>query len=114
MTDKMQEQKPVYDVDYFISKFSAIPEDKWTTGCLKDNRTGACCALGHCNADYSYTALGADSSVEANNLRRIFKVKQLEVPEVNDDMSGLYNHLGTTPKARIIAVLEDIKRSGTV
>src|SRR6478736_1430645 len=39
--------KMKYNREYFIAKFEAIPEEKWTTGeCC--NAFGQCCALGHC------------------------------------------------------------------
>jgi hypothetical protein len=36
----------MYDVDYFIKKFEAIPEDKWIMGSFFFNSRS--CALGHC------------------------------------------------------------------
>lgn len=38
-----------YNIQYFIDKFEAIPEENWCTGTLKDgNRL---CAFGHCNME---------------------------------------------------------------
>lgn len=38
-----------YDVDYFIEKFEAIPEEKWIKGGTYDFAgTGNHCVLGHC------------------------------------------------------------------
>lgn len=36
-----------YDVDYFINKFEAIPEEMWCVGLWVDSE-GRKCALGHC------------------------------------------------------------------
>ena len=36
----------VYDVDYFIAKFEAIPASKWCISAYE--RDGKHCALGHC------------------------------------------------------------------
>lgn len=39
-----------YDLEYFITKFSAIPECDWTEGNLEDQDNPECkCALGHCS-----------------------------------------------------------------
>lgn len=117
------EKQTVYDVDYFISKFSAIPEDKWIIGALK-NQKGSCCALGHCGAFYSFVEIEVEPSNEARALRRLFDVIQLHPSHVNDDCYDAYDsgqrppqaalYDQPTPKARILAALEDIKRSGLV
>lgn len=39
--------KEIYNVDYFIRKFEAIPEERWITGAFVDP-SGNCCAFGHC------------------------------------------------------------------
>lgn len=42
-----------HDVDHFIEKFEAIPEEQWTVETYRYFRDGevvACCALGHCGA----------------------------------------------------------------
>jgi hypothetical protein len=47
-------RKPKYNLDYFIRKFEAIPEDQWCTGDFvkvvngKEQR----CAFGHCGYRY--------------------------------------------------------------
>lgn len=37
----------MYTIQYFIDKFSAIPEDKWCSYTQQDNQ-GRRCAIGHC------------------------------------------------------------------
>ena len=37
-----------YTVDYFLEKFDAIPEEKWTTRAFS-NDEGQRCAEGHCS-----------------------------------------------------------------
>jgi hypothetical protein len=39
----------IYDVDYFIEKFSSIPEDEFITGDWENNQGK--CANGHCGLD---------------------------------------------------------------
>lgn len=92
----------MYNAQYFINKFSAIPEDQWTTNiCHDDDKS---CALGHCGARYT----SDDRSVEANALRSLF-VKSLHccVHQINDNMHYLYTQ--DTPKQRILAALKHIK-----
>lgn len=45
-------------LEYFITKFEAIPAEQWCGGSLKDE-SGACCVMGHCGVTstpgYSWT-----------------------------------------------------------
>ena len=43
-------KETIYDVDYFINKFTQIPDDLWVCGSLntKRNEKVVSCALGHC------------------------------------------------------------------
>jgi len=44
-------ENPVYDANYFIVKFEAIPEGQWHTGDYVNKDDPRClCALGHCDA----------------------------------------------------------------
>lgn len=91
-----------YDVDYFIAKFEAIPENKWTTREYIDEN-GRCCALGHCGQRqgcYGFTE-------EAEYLRHIFyKYYYTGIVSVNDNFIGSSIE---SPKQRILAALYDIK-----
>ena len=91
-----------YTVDYFIKKFEAIPEDKWTTRtyCLYDKR----CAMGHCGVS-TYKNDGK----EADALRRIVVIHfGTTVSLINDGDIPAYQQ--PTPKQRILAALYDIKK----
>lgn len=88
-----------YNVDYFIAKFEAIPEDKWCTFSFIDYK-GNCCALGHCgNRNYN------EDTPEAKELRRIMRQP---VSAINDGHAA-YQNLGSTPKQRIINALKQLK-----
>ncbi len=99
---------PNYDTQYFIDKFSAIPEELWITGEFQ-NPDKPCqrCAYGHCGCDDM-----SDENEEANCLDRLFRDHGLRVPPVNDGEkardSGEFWKL-PTPKARILAALESFK-----
>lgn len=100
-----------YDVDYFLNKFQAIPEVRWTTG--KFVRGNKRCAGGHCGMgkqpkqteEYTHLerlfALLSVSSVTAEKMYCI-------VPHINDGQTNEYQQ--PTPKQRIMAALYDIKK----
>lgn len=95
----------IYNVDYFIKKFEAIPEDRWTTGMYEDEG-GAKCALGHCN--FHITGQGQ----EGNDLYTMVTVhgnlNEFSVLCVNDGLCEKYQQ--PTPKQRVLALLHDIKK----
>lgn len=91
-----------YDVDYFINKFEAIPEDKWCTGNYID-KAGNHCALGHCGE----RAVLGGLTEEAKALSGLFTQIDDEPAGVNDGHSDAYNQ--PTPKQRILSALRDIK-----
>lgn len=93
-----------YTLDYFIDKFSKIPDEKWITGDWWDGV--GCCAGGHCGARTSSTDVD-----EFNALGRfIYDVYGYStgVPDINDGKDTRYQQ--PTPKQRILAVLHDIKK----
>jgi hypothetical protein len=89
-----------YDVDYFIAKFEAIPEERWCEGTY-DDLTGRHCALGHCGIRFE---AGKSSNPEGDAL---VKLTATEAVNINDGHDGRYEQ--PTPKQRIIAALLDIK-----
>ena len=93
----------MYDVDYFIKKFAAIPDEDWTTRKFV-NDLGQCCALGHCGSRTMPKGLYSVHSRESTSLRDILLN---EVVEINDGRHGQYQQ--ETPKARILAALRDIE-----
>ena len=93
-----------YDVDYFINKFEAIPEEQWCTGAFSlcdENENTQHCALGHCGYGVG------TKTVEGEALISLFEPELL--PMINDDRSIEYSQ--STPKQRILAALYDIKKS---
>lgn len=91
---------PPYTVDYFIQKFEAIPEEKWTTQVYRDG--DSCCVLGHCGVYNVYTdEANALSKIILDNLHR-------SVADINDGFSSTFTQ--PTPKARILAALRDIQK----
>lgn len=98
---------PKFDLDYFITKFSAIPEDQWAIGEFTDTHNPvAHCAFGHCGC-----SVNNDSTDEGDTLDRLFRDHGLLVTAVNDadgsGKAGPFHQL--TPKARILAALESFK-----
>ena len=102
-----------YTVDYFIEKFSAIPDEKWIVGDYADDR-GCCCALGHCGYRFIggsiFNPVNTGGTDEGAALSRLFDEHHLSVPLVNDQIEARYQQ--PTPKARILAALADIKAKG--
>jgi len=89
-----------YDVDHFINKFEAIPDELWTTG--KYNDGDKCCALGHCG---QYDAQ-SHYNEETKALGLLFSVKY-DITLINDGKCDRYKQ--STPKARILTALKDLK-----
>jgi hypothetical protein len=85
-----------YDAIYFINKFDAIPDEKWTTGSY-ENEYGQRCAIGHCAPYYSL-----NYTEEVKGLMRLFYFDS--AAEINDGYLE-YVELGDTPKERIINAL---------
>lgn len=92
-----------YDVDYFIKKFEAIPEELWIMCYAFID--GKCCALGHCGVrenNSSYTETDESSAISS-----LFGSRTM-VWKINDGAD--YKYRQPTPKQRILAALYDIKR----
>lgn len=92
-----------YDAQYFVDKFSPIPDEQWTTGTYEDEN-GCKCALGHCGD-------GSDTETfEGSALMNIARAMLRDIVMINDRHDEDYLQL--TPKARILAFLEDAKQTG--
>ena len=92
-----------YDKQYFIKKFSAIPDELWMTGV--PHSEGKCCALGHCG--YRIEAMHTEESQALMDLFGGF----FEITGVNDNsFCGSEDKRRTeeTPKARVIAALKEM------
>lgn len=92
-----------YDVDYFIRKFEAIPEEMWCTH-LRYGGGGTHCALGHIEAS------STNSGKEEFEFKMLMQGNQtsLTVVRINNGDDGRYQQ--PTPKQRILAALYDIKK----
>jgi len=87
-----------YTVDYFIGFFSVIPDQEWCTGTFI-NETNQCCARGH--------LLARNMTRAECELLKMFREEGNTVAHINDGNSPYYQQ--ATPKARILAALNDIK-----
>lgn len=110
----------IYNVDYFLAKFSAIPEDQWICHSQIDefNRR---CALGHCmlpgmtEHQYleDYTRFSGHLTKEGHELGILFSPQDLSiegaiiVATINNGVDP--NYWQPTPKQRVLAALRDIK-----
>lgn len=101
LCNKCQYNFQIFNVDYFIEKFSNIPEDKWAESGYQNG--DKFCALGHCGEIVS------DSPTEESiALQNLFTKYDLRVSLVNDGEYSKYE--GKSPKQRIIDVLKYIKQ----
>jgi len=96
-------QQPVYDVQFFIDKFSKIPDNDWGIKSYVDEFNKKC-ALGHCGISVS---LFQTNAPEASAVHSIFMESGLNILTINDGEALRYQQ--PTPKARILAALNDIK-----
>lgn len=104
----------VFDVDYFLRKFEAIPEDKWCVDTFQDEN-GRCCAQGFCGFNtwnavvlWDWAKYNKKVNHEGVELVRLFsKYTGYQVAEINNYTYHKYNQ--DTPKQRILAALRDIK-----
>lgn len=95
--------------DYFIAKFSAIPDDKWTTDKFI-NDLGQCCVLGHLGMRSGYHQdKGNYEETQSLNYLFIDNLFTGTVTSVNDGKCALFQQ--PHPKQRILAALEYIKKT---
>jgi hypothetical protein len=117
-----------YTVDYFLDKFSKIPESRWTTHVFSEKKflsTRKCCAQGHCLPLFVLKETEKKKSIniridkysihdfsEAFALIALFGQRNLttsqRIANINNGSDIHYNQ--PTPKQRILAALRDIKK----
>lgn len=102
----------IYNVQYFINKFSAISDDMWISGSLNNGR--ACCALGHCGVlEQNIGEEGEINHSEGEALAILLSIVHPSnnnfavVYKLNDGYLTKYPQ--PTPKERILAALYDVK-----
>jgi hypothetical protein len=112
---KLNVMHPIYDVDYFIGKLSAIPESLWYEGSYTHpNIDDSHCVLGHCGERYQNDSITTDRihrTNESSILRSLVaEYIRCDIVEINDMVNHPKYHQ-RTPKQRILAALYDIKRA---
>lgn len=94
----------IYDVNYFIDKFQKISASLWIVGAF--GQQDFHCALGHCGARCSSDVVPLS---EASILVGIMRKHLNSFPSIiNDGLNS--NYPQHTPKQRILAALQDIKK----
>lgn len=99
---------PVYDRGHFVAKFERIPDARWCTAAFR--KRGACCALGHCGADYGTDPTnGLPTTVHTAESRALCALfsGHVELSSINDGI-GVHAALGDTPRDRILAALRGL------
>lgn len=95
----------LFSVDYFIDKFKAIPEEKWgIKNYILFDKTDkeTRCAVGFCR-DYT-----REPTIESDALLSLFQNADLDIFSINDRKAISFPQ--DTPKQRILAALEYIKK----
>lgn len=106
----------IYDVNYFIRKFEAMPESLWCAGSF--NRDSQKCVYGHCGINGGVGVWDVAEARELFGLLKTLRVTSLTmkfcseeyriVAGINDGDAKEYQQ--PTPKQRILAALYDIKK----
>ena len=103
----------MFTTDYFIEKFSAIPDNQWVTGSFR--KDGQRCALGHCGVT-STLRLTPEAKALCSLFEEYFKTRrypsQIDLMIKGASRVMLVNDIEqphTTPKGRILKVLGDIR-----
>ncbi len=101
--------KTKYTAEYFINKFSKIPDEKWIINSFR--KGDACCALGHCGVTTRIHETPA-----SYGLRNLFYATQVlpNIVQTNDALIVSAAELGDTPKERILNALTLIAAGVTV
>lgn len=90
-----------HDLEYFIAKFEAIPEDKWLKGRFVSKHGECKCALGYCGYRDGKT------TQEGEYLLKL----AWDIARINDDKYKKYENLGfgSTPKQRVVNYLQSLR-----
>lgn len=101
-----------YNVDFFINKFEAIPEDRWCVHTVTDEY-GRHCAWGHLESYLGDSFLLSSDYPMIKSFTSLFKKyglnKNGDPGNINNGRDKRYQQ--PTPKQRILAALYDIKKS---
>ena len=106
-----------YTIQYFIDKFTKIPQSYWITGMYVsmesrllhiDGRLIPCCALGHCGCR------SGESTEESRALVDLFRRHDLSIICVNDGIDTQFGSTKDSSKARVLCALESMQRQTNV
>lgn len=104
----MKTETEIYDVDWFIRFYEAIPEDRWTANRLHDGDRS--CAMGHlCKLLDKMPKMNDDHIGSINSLFVLYLGSV--PPAINDGRIDEFTQ--PTPKQRILAALHKIKELQT-
>lgn len=92
----------MYTKQYFIEKFSNIPDEMWTEGMYAD-KEGRRCALGWCGMTGHFQS----QTEESAELNKVFGKIRGITWQISDGHDPRFQQ--PTPKARILAALESIE-----
>lgn len=92
-------------IDYYISFYQAIPDDRWCTGVFITDE-GSCCALGHLGERED--AINRKELIEFRQLLDLYGSSDHSITDVNDGADE-FLYLGDTPKERVINFLKQLK-----
>ncbi len=110
-----------YTIDYFIKKFKSIPSYRWCIGQFRGTTTilfnlikiATHCAQGFCTKPNEFTLCPENNELVA--LRELFQLPgdtqdgRLTIGRINNGDDKRYQQ--STPKARVLAALYDLKRA---
>lgn len=100
----------MFDVDHFIKKFQAIPDDKMFVGNYVNQLDHTQrCALGHCGTIINGCFV---DTPESEALRKLFlyNLNRVTVMDINDNPAPyLHQFEGVLPKERILNALQSLK-----
>ena len=97
-----------YTVEHFIKKFSAIDDWNWLTGMFSNYELSRHCALGHCRNNFiDYNGrIVSESTPESTALVGLLP----DIVLIND-RPFFEKYSQETPKARVLAALNDLKKA---
>ena len=96
-----------YTLEYFIKKFEAIPEKKWTVGTFEDDK-GCKCAYGHCGFSDKEIINSTPESTALRILDEETRSTETSIILVNDDKTNARG-FGHTPKQRAVNYLKFLR-----
>lgn len=101
--------KNQYDYDYFLNKFSAIPDEQWCTGAyvLHGDQGRLHCALGHCGVRDA--EFWTDEGMALVALFGDDLYSGMRITAINDNIGYGKRYKQPTPKQRILTALRNLK-----